>query len=76
MQKKNPQDGQRRVDAMKVSIHQEMPAQKRLEDFLQQIQDPYCFRCGDIDVEVAFASQDAASLQSILARYFARGSES
>ena len=50
------------VDLRSVQIYASKPVQERLQSFLQQIQNPYCFRIGDIAVKVNYKS-DGPSFQ-------------
>lgn len=50
------------VDLRSVQIDASKPVQERLQSFLQQIQNPYCFRIGDIAVKVNYKS-DGPSFQ-------------
>ena len=42
------------VDIRMVKIDQELPQEERIKSFLEQIKNPYCFRCGDIVVKTSF----------------------
>ena len=50
------------VDLRSVQIDASRPVQERLQSFLQQIRNPYCFRIGDIAVKVNYKS-DGSSFQ-------------
>ena len=50
------------VDLRSVQIDASKPVQERLQSFVQQIQNPYCFRIGDIAVKVNYKS-DGPSFQ-------------
>ena len=50
------------VDLRSVQIDASKPVQERLQSLLQQIQNPYCFRIGDIAVKVNYKS-DGPSFQ-------------
>ena len=50
------------VDLRSVQIDASKPVQERLQRFLQQIQNPYCCRIGDIAVKVNYKS-DGPSFQ-------------
>lgn len=50
------------VDLRSVQIDASRPVQERLQSFLQQIRNPYCFRIGDIAVKVNYKS-DGPSFQ-------------
>jgi len=43
-----------RVDISGVQLDMDVPAAMRAEHYLQQIGNPYAFRCGDIAVNVRF----------------------
>ena len=44
------------VDLNSVHIDESKPVQERVLSFLQQIQNPYCFRIGDVAVKVNYKS--------------------
>lgn len=50
------------VDLNSVHIDESKPVQERVLYFLQQIQNPYCFRIGDVAVKVNYKS-DGPSFQ-------------
>lgn len=50
------------VDLNSVHIDESKPVQERALSFLQQIQNPYCFRIGDVAVKVNYKS-DGPSFQ-------------
>lgn len=58
------------VDIRKVQIDERLPREKRFEDFLRQIRNPYCYRCGKIVVKVSFSDTDA-TLEDRLEHYLA-----
>lgn len=43
------------VDIQTVVIDETLPQKDRLENFIKQIKNPYCFKCGKIIVKVNFA---------------------
>lgn len=51
-----------------VKIEGDTPAQ-RLDSFLTQVKDPYCFRVGNTPVRVAFSSGEK-TLESLIKRHF------
>lgn len=51
-----------------VVIDTTKPPQERLRSFIEQIGDPYCYRDGDVIVEVGYAKTDI-SLQDRLLAY-------
>ena len=50
------------VDLNSVHIDESKPVQERVLSFLQQIQNPYCLRIGDVAVKVNYKS-DGPSFQ-------------
>lgn len=44
------------VDIRTVSVSKELPKEERIAEFVRQIKNPYCFRCGDFTVRASFAS--------------------
>jgi len=53
------------VDLDSVQIDSSQSVQERVQSFLQQIQNPYCFRIGDVAVKVNY-KQDGPSFQQNL----------
>lgn len=47
------------VDIREVHIREELPKEERIADFIEQIKNPYLFRCGDIVVECVFSQKEA-----------------
>ena len=43
------------VDIAKVQVNKNLPGDKRFADFLEQVKNPYCYRCGKVVVKVSFA---------------------
>jgi len=43
------------VDIKEVTINTELPKNERILDFIQQIKNPYCYKCGDTIIKVTFA---------------------
>ena len=58
------------VDIREVHIDGKLPREQRFEDFLRQIRNPYCYRCGKIVVKVSFSDTDA-TLEDRLEHYLA-----
>lgn len=44
------------VDIRAVSVSKELPKEERIAEFVRQIKNPYCFRCGDFTIRASFAS--------------------
>lgn len=47
------------ADISKIHIDTRMPREQRLADFVRQIGNPYCYRCGKAVVKISFADTDA-----------------
>lgn len=43
------------VDIRNVKIDTEKPVTERIEDYVRQIRNPYCFKVGDVAVKVSFS---------------------
>lgn len=41
------------VDLRDVKIKEELPKEERIEDFIKQIKNPYCFRYGNTIVKIS-----------------------
>ena len=46
-----------RVDICDISIDMDEPVAIRVQRFLEQIKNPYAFRCGDVAVNIEFAPE-------------------
>lgn len=57
------------VDINGVHIDSSLPDEQKLQDYLEQIKNPYCFRCGDTPVKIRFVSEEK-SLKQSLYNYF------
>ena len=53
------------VDIRDVSVDQNLPKEERIAEFLRQIKNPYCFRCGKFTVRARFAN-NGVSLEDCL----------
>lgn len=42
------------ADIKNIGIDGKMPREQRFADFMGQIKNPYCFRCGKVVVKVSF----------------------
>lgn len=56
------------ADISKIHIDTRMPREQRLADFVHQIGNPYCYRCGKVVVKVSFAETNA-TLEDRLEHY-------
>lgn len=59
----------RLIDAGNIRLEDAPSKEERIRNYLEQIENPYCFRCGDVGIKVAY-TPDAPSLQEILIRFF------
>ena len=46
------------VDIRDVHIDRTLPKEERIKDFMRQIENPYCYKCGDVVVKVEFSDTD------------------
>lgn len=53
------------VDIRTVQVDKSLPREQRIAEFVRQIGNPYCFRCGDFVVRARYA-QDGVSLEDRL----------
>lgn len=58
------------VDIREVQVDSRLPREQRFQDFLRQIRNPYCYRCGKLVVKVSFSDTDA-TLENRLEHYLA-----
>lgn len=57
------------VDIHNIHIDSSLPAAKKMQSYLEQIVNPYCFLCGDTSVRIRFVAEDRTLKQS-LRNYF------
>jgi hypothetical protein len=53
------------VDILDVKVDSSLPQPERTIDFIRQIKNPYCFRCGKIIVKVSHADTDVTLKQRL-----------
>lgn len=53
------------VDIRDVSVSKELSREERISEFIRQIKDPYCFKCGRFTVRASFA-EDGATLEDCI----------
>jgi hypothetical protein len=46
------------VDINEVKIDRSLPREERIRSFVEQIKNPYCFKCGEVVVKTSFADTD------------------
>ena len=56
------------IDIRDVTVNTALPRDERLLDYLEQIKNPYCFKCGKTVVKISFAETEA-TLEDRLERY-------
>ena len=57
------------VDIANIHIDGSWPAAKKIQSFLEQVVNPYCFLCGDTPIRIRFVTEDKA-LKQALCDYF------
>ena len=53
------------VDIRNIHIDGSLPAVKKMQDYFEQIVNPYCFLCGDTPVRIRFVAEDRTLKQSL-----------
>ena len=56
------------VDIREVEIDENLSCEERMEQFIRQIKNPYCYRYGDVVVRVRFADTDV-TLEDRIVQY-------
>lgn len=56
------------VDIRDIEINPSLPKKDKVLQFIRQIRNPYCYRCGNFIIKVSFANTDI-SLQDRLNTY-------
>ena len=51
-----------------VNINKKLPREQRLEDYVRQIGNPYCYKCGEAIVKISF-SETTATLEDRIENY-------
>lgn len=59
------------VDICSIHIDTALPAVQKMQSYLEQIGNPYCFLCGDTPVRIRFVSE-SKTLKQALGDYFLR----
>lgn len=60
------------TDIREVNVDPHLPSEERLREFLRQIGNPYCFRCGKMIVKISHA-ESGATLEERLEAFFREG---
>lgn len=56
------------VDINDVNIDKKLPREQRLKDYVRQIKNPYCYKCGEAIVKISF-SETTATLEDRIENY-------
>lgn len=56
------------ADIRDVTVNTSLPREERLLDYLSQIKNPYCFKCGKTVVKISFADTQV-TLEDRLEKY-------
>lgn len=56
------------VDIREIKIDKDLPREQRIEEFISQIKNPYCFKVGNIIVSVGF-SNDSVTFNQRMENY-------
>lgn len=56
------------VDINDVNIDKKLPREQRLEDYVRQIGNPYCYKCGEAIVKISF-SETTSTLEDHIENY-------
>jgi len=43
------------VDIKDVKVNTDLPKEERMLNFIEQIKNPYCYKCGKVIVKISFA---------------------
>lgn len=57
------------IDIRDVKIDTSLPGRLRMLQYLEQIQNPYCFLCDGIPVHISFVNEEQ-ELSEVLVNYF------
>lgn len=53
------------VDIRGIHIDSSLPAAVKVQSYLEQVRDPYCFLCGDTPVRVRFVKEEKTLKESL-----------
>lgn len=53
------------VDIRNIHIDPTLPTAQKMQSYLEQIVNPYCFLCGDTPVKIRFVSESKTLKQSL-----------
>ena len=61
------------VDINDISVDKNLPKSERIKEYIRQIKNPYCFKCGDFVVKARYSNNGLSiedCLQSIIILIF------
>lgn len=62
-------DRARLADIREIKVDEELPADEKIAQFIDEVKNPYCFLAGDVPVRIRFKPQ-GRDLKNILSDYF------
>ena len=57
------------VDIKTVTVNTDLPIDERKKDYIRQVKNPYCFKCGKVVVKMS-VSETTATLEDQLENFF------
>lgn len=64
-EKENQTVSENLVDIREIKVDKDLPREERIAEFVRQIKDPYCFKCGKFIVQATFAA-DGPTLEDCI----------
>ena len=62
-------DRTRLADIREIKVDEELPADEKIAQFIDEVKNPYCFLVGDVPVKIRFKPQ-GRDLKNMLSDYF------
>lgn len=62
-------DRTRLADIREIKVDEELPADEKIAQFIDEVKNPYCFLVGDVPVKIRFKPQ-GRDLKNMLSNYF------
>lgn len=59
------------VDVSAIEIKRDLPQEEKILSYIEQVQNPYCFLCGNTPVKVCF-NENGPDMGALLAKFFIR----
>lgn len=57
------------VDIHDVKIDTELPLMERMRSFVEQIKNPYCYKCGKMVVKIRYSEKEATLEQRLISHF-------